>query len=201
MKRCACSINEALHLSSNTTTPSQENSLKVNPHLVEMLRRMLLVFVSLSVFSSASSLSCRWMHHKFRQHSNNSLDLIERMCHESAPVVFELIFFFQAEDKLRFTVQILEEMAALFEEDHSNASWEENTVDHFLIVVTQQADGLHSCSHGHKKKNKKLHMYFKRLSHILEQMGHSAESWELIRKEMKTHLMRADQLASSLLTN
>ncbi|XP_034414848.1 interferon phi 4 [Cyclopterus lumpus] len=179
-----------------------------------MLRRMLLVFVSLSVFSSASSLSCRWMHHKFRQHSNNSLDLIERMAHtstnttEDAEVSFPHNLYNQAseasaEDKLRFTVQILEEMAALFEEDHSNASWEENTVDHFLIVVTQQADGLHSCikSHGHKKKNKKLHMYFKRLSHILEQMGHSAESWELIRKEMKTHLMRADQLASSLLTN
>ncbi|TNN84816.1 Interferon a3 [Liparis tanakae] len=84
-----------------------------------------------------------------------------------------------AEDKLRFTIQILEEMAALFEEDHSNASWEENTVDHFLIVVTQQADGLHSCmkSHGHKKQNKKLRMYFKRLSHIMEQMLSFAQQY------------------------
>uniref|UniRef100_A0A8C2ZD10 Interferon n=1 Tax=Cyclopterus lumpus TaxID=8103 RepID=A0A8C2ZD10_CYCLU len=169
-----------------------------------MLRRMLLVFVSLSVFSSASSLSCRWMHHKFRQHSNNSLDLIERMAHtstnttEDAEVSFPHNLYNQAseasaEDKLRFTVQILEEMAALFEEDHSNASWEENTVDHFLIVVTQQADGLHSCikSHGHKKKNKKLHI----IGPVLIMMIF------LCLKEMKTHLMRADQLASSLLTN
>lgn len=58
-----------------------------------------------------------------------------------------LIFFFlfQAEDKLLFTVQVLEEAAALFEEDHSNASWEENTVDEFVNVVNQQADGLRSC--------------------------------------------------------
>ncbi|XP_056286094.1 interferon a3-like [Pseudoliparis swirei] len=178
-----------------------------------MLSRMLLVFLSLSLFSSASSLSCRWMDHKFRQHSHNSLDLIERMAHNSTKTTEDVEVNFphhlysqaskaSAEDKLRFTIQILEEMAALFEKDHSNASWEEITVDHFLIVVTQQADGLHSCvkSHGHKKQNKKLRMYFKRLSHIMEQMGHSAESWELIRKEMKTHLMRADQLASSLLT-
>ncbi|XP_075948929.1 interferon a3-like [Anarhichas minor] len=191
-----------------------------------MLSRVLLVCLSLSLYSSASSLSCRWVDHKFRQHSRNSLDLIDTMVSallldiahnstnttEDAEVNFPndlyrqaskaSLFFFQAEDKLSFTVQILEEMAALFEEDHSNASWEENTVDHFLIVVTQQADGLHSCSHGQKKKNKKLHMHFKRLSrHVLEQMGHSAESWELIRKEMKTHLMRADQLVLSLLTN
>lgn len=59
-----------------------------------------------------------------------------------------LIFFFlsfQAEDKLHFTVQVLEEAAALFEEDHSNASWEENTVENFVNVVNQQADGLRSC--------------------------------------------------------
>ncbi|XP_050923075.1 uncharacterized protein LOC127139318 [Lates calcarifer] len=78
-----------------------------------------------------------------------------------------------AEDKLGFTVQVLEEMAVLFEEDHSAASWEESTVKDFVNIVTQQADGLHSCtgSHSHKKKNKKLHMYFKRLSgHVLERM-------------------------------
>ncbi|XP_068439541.1 interferon a3-like [Clinocottus analis] len=179
-----------------------------------MLSRMLLLLLSLSLFSSASSLSCRWMEHKFLQHSNKSLDLIERMARnstnttEDAEVNFPHHLYKQAskaaaEDKLVFTVQVLEEMAAMFEEDHSSASWEESTVEHFLMVVTQQAHGLHSCikSHGHKKQNKKLLMYFKRLSHILEQKGHSAASWELIRKEMETHLKRAEQLASSLLTS
>ncbi|MED6253370.1 hypothetical protein ATANTOWER_027769, partial [Ataeniobius toweri] len=57
--------------------------------------------------------------------------------------------------------------------------------------------------HGHmKKKNTKLHLYFKRLSNeILKKMGHSAEAWELIRKEIKDHLIRADHLVSSLLTS
>uniref|UniRef100_A0A4W6F3H8 Uncharacterized protein n=1 Tax=Lates calcarifer TaxID=8187 RepID=A0A4W6F3H8_LATCA len=132
-----------------------------------MLNRILFVCLFLALYSAGSSLSCRWMDHKFRQYSENSLDLLDTMvtvkhCQKCVP----------AEDKLGFTVQVLEEMAVLFEEDHSAASWEESTVKDFVNIVTQQADGLHSCTgHSHKKKNKKLHMYFKRLSgHVLERM-------------------------------
>ncbi|XP_051273606.1 interferon a3-like isoform X2 [Dicentrarchus labrax] len=172
-----------------------------------------------SLYSAGSSLSCRWiMDHKFRQHSENSLALLDTMANNSTnttedaevedTVAFPNLLYRQAskasaEDQLAFTVQILDETAALFEEDHSSASWEENTVEDFVNVVTRQADNLRSCigSHGHKKKNTKLHMHFRRLSHhVLKKMGHSAEAWELIRKEIKTHLMRADQLVSSLLT-
>ncbi|GLD60087.1 uncharacterized protein AKAME5_001202800 [Lates japonicus] len=240
-----------------------------------MLNRILFVCLFLALYSAGSSLSCRWMDHKFTQYSENSLDLLDTMVNNSTnstedaevedTVAFPNDLYSQAsrasaEDKLGFTVQVLEEMAVLFEEDHSAASWEESTVKDFVNVETQQADGLRSCtgshshkkknkklhmyfkrlsghvlermdhsaasweestvkdfvnvetqqadglrsctgSHSHKKKNKKLHMYFKRLSgHILERMGHSAESWELIRKKIKTHLMRAHQLVSSLLT-
>ncbi|XP_078019819.1 interferon a3-like [Epinephelus lanceolatus] len=102
-----------------------------------------------------------------------------------------------AEDKVAFTVQILEEMVALLEGGYSSASWEENTEENFLSVVSRQAVGLRSCT-VHHKESKKLHVYFKRLSsHVLEQMGHSAEAWELIRREMKSHLKRVDQLLLS----
>nr|CAP72358.2 interferon [Sparus aurata] len=181
-----------------------------------MLNRIFFVCLSLSLYSAGSSLSCRWvMDHKFRQHSKNSLALLDTMANNSTnttedaevedTVAFPNLLYRQAskasaEDQLAFTVQILDETAALFEEDHSSASWEENTVENFVNVVTQQADELRSCigSHGHKKKNKKLHMYFQRLSsHFLQRMGHSAEAWELIRGEVKVHLMRANQLVTS----
>ncbi|XP_039991566.1 interferon a3-like [Xiphias gladius] len=183
-----------------------------------MLNRIFFLCLFLGLYSGGSLLSCRWMDHKFRQYSENSLDLLDTMANnstnttEDAEVDDAVAFPYDlynaastasAEDKLGFTVQVLEETAVLFEGDHSSASWEERRAENFLNVVTQQADGLRSCirSHGHKKKNKKLHMYFKRLSrHVLERVGHSAEAWELIRKEIKTHLMRADQLVSSLLT-
>ncbi|XP_049420332.1 interferon a3-like, partial [Epinephelus fuscoguttatus] len=102
-----------------------------------------------------------------------------------------------AEDKVAFTVQILEEMVALLEGGYSSASWEENTEENFLSVVSRQAVGLRACIGSHRE-SKRLHMYFKRLSHhVLMRMGHSAEAWELIRREMKSHLKRVDQLISS----
>ncbi|XP_059180723.1 interferon a3-like [Centropristis striata] len=184
-----------------------------------MLGRILFVFVTLSLCGAASSLSCWWMDNRFRHSSNKSLNLLDSMANNSTnttedaevedTVAFPDHLYNQAskasaEDKLFFMAQIREEMVSLFEEDHRAASWEENTVEELLLRLTSQADGLRSCigSHGHKKKNKKLHRYFRRLfRHVLEEMGHSAEAWELTRKEMKTHLMRTEQLAASLLTN
>uniref|UniRef100_A0A3P9DLU3 Uncharacterized protein n=1 Tax=Maylandia zebra TaxID=106582 RepID=A0A3P9DLU3_9CICH len=97
--------------------------------------------------------TCKWMDHKFRQHNEETLNLLDTMANNYTNTT-EV----EAEDKLAFTVQVLEEVAALFEEDNSSASWEDST-----------AEELHSClsslsigSHSHKKKNSQL--YFKRLS-------------------------------------
>ncbi|CAB1444880.1 unnamed protein product [Pleuronectes platessa] len=157
-------------------------------------------------------MSCRWMDNKFKQYSENSLNLLDMMVHNSTNTIELTVAFPEdlysqaskasAQDKLGFTVKVLKGVANLFEKDYSSASWEEKRVDDFLNIVTQQADGLHSCmvGHSHKKNNKKLHRYFERLSNqVLKQMDYSAESWELIRKEIKTHLMRSDLLISSLL--
>ncbi|XP_042337575.1 interferon a3-like [Plectropomus leopardus] len=179
-----------------------------------MFSQMLLVLLSVSVFSAASSLSCRWMDQKFSQHSQDSLKLLNTMANNStnttedaapeATVSFPNHLYSQAskasaEDKLGFTVQVLEEMVSLLEGGYSSASWEENTEENFLSVVSRQAVGLRSCSHHGHKKNKKLEMYFKRLSsHVLEHMGHSAEAWELIRREIQSHLKRVELLISPL---
>ncbi|XP_030256847.1 interferon a3-like [Sparus aurata] len=179
-----------------------------------MLSRILLVCLSLSVNSAASSLSCRWITDgKFKKHNERYLELLDTMANNSTNSTekkevkdtfprdpYKQAFNASAEDKLAFTVQVLNEMSVLFEEDHSSALWEEKTVDDFVSVVTSQADELRSCigSHGHKKKNKKLHMYFQRLSsHFLKRMGHSAEAWELIRGEVKAHLERLYLLVTS----
>uniref|UniRef100_A0A8C6Q0S1 Uncharacterized protein n=1 Tax=Nothobranchius furzeri TaxID=105023 RepID=A0A8C6Q0S1_NOTFU len=184
--------------------------------LLKMLSRVLFACVCLGLYSACSSLSCRWMDQKFSQFSGTSLDLLDMMANnatnstgaEENTVGFPHHLYHQAskasaEDKVAFVVQILKEVSSLFEEDHSPSSWEETTEENFLSVINQQAEELHSCvGQGHiKKKNTKLHMYFKRLSHhILKKMGHSAEAWELIRREIKAHLIRADHLVSSLLT-
>ncbi|XP_061564293.1 interferon a3-like [Cololabis saira] len=177
-----------------------------------MLTGVFCALLLLCVYSSGSSLSCRWIDHKFRDYSENSLDLLEMMVNNSTNSTEENTVAFphhlynhtsraSAEDKVAFTVQVLREVCVLFEDDDSSASWEEKTLENFLNVVNRQADQLHSCirSSAHKK-NTKLHLYFKRLTnHILKKMGHSAAAWELIRQETKAHLLRADQLVSTLL--
>uniref|UniRef100_A0A3P8RA99 Uncharacterized protein n=1 Tax=Astatotilapia calliptera TaxID=8154 RepID=A0A3P8RA99_ASTCA len=164
----------------------------------------------LGLFTAGSSLSCKWMDHKFKQHNEETLNLLETMVSGNNStnttevedtVAFPNHLYHQAskasaEDKLAFTVQVLEEVAALFEEDHSSASWEDSTVRNLLNIVNKQAEELHTCVSSLSTK-----MYFKRLSDdILKKKGHSAEAWEVIRKETKAHLMRAEQLVSSLHT-
>ena len=71
-------INEALQIFSNTNTRRHLSSLSQPlPALFKMLLRIFLVCVGLSVAGSA--LSCRWMDQKFKQLSENSLDLLEMM--------------------------------------------------------------------------------------------------------------------------
>ncbi|XP_041819298.1 interferon phi 4 [Chelmon rostratus] len=181
-----------------------------------MLSRMFFVCLSLSLYGAGCSLSCRWLDGKFKEHSDSSLVLLDAMANNSTnttdasavedTVGFPNELYSQASEaateyKLAFTVQILEEVAALFEEDHSLASWEQRTADDFVNVVAKQAGGLRSCIGSHGHKNKKLHRYFTRLSrHLLKKMGHSAAAWEMIRKEIQEHLNRVALLFSPLLS-
>ncbi|KAM4624577.1 interferon phi 4 [Polymixia lowei] len=151
-----------------------------------MFTKTLFVCFFLTLHNEDLSLSCRWMDHKFRQFSKSSLDLLDMM-----PM-----------DQLGFIVQTLEEIIDLFNEDLDHVTWEESRLDNFLNVLSQQMDGMRSCIVTQKKKSKKLHMYFKRLSRqVLERMDHSAEAWEQIRKEIRKHLCRVDLLVSATLNN
>uniref|UniRef100_A0A3Q1AJT4 Uncharacterized protein n=1 Tax=Amphiprion ocellaris TaxID=80972 RepID=A0A3Q1AJT4_AMPOC len=170
-----------------------------------MLSRTFSVLLLVALVASGWSLSCRWMEEKFRQHSEDLLELLHTMVNDNT-VIFPNKLYNQKsnasdEDKVAFMVQILQEAAALFEEDHSSASWEESTVENFLNLLNKQADELSSCV-SLTNKNTKLHMYFKRLSvQVLKKMGHSAEAWELIRTEMELHLLRVHQLLIFLPVN
>uniref|UniRef100_A0A672H0T0 Interferon a3-like n=1 Tax=Salarias fasciatus TaxID=181472 RepID=A0A672H0T0_SALFA len=165
---------------------------------------MLFVCLFVALFSAGSSLSCRWMNDKFQQHSEESMALLDHMTNNStnttedaeldASLAFPYSLYNQAsnasdEDKLAFTVHVLREVCGLFEEDYSAASWEESTVEDFLIVLNRQADELSSCVSSQPTTS----LYSTDLTEPL------AEAWELIRTEIQRHLQRADLLASSLI--
>ncbi|CAL9699449.1 unnamed protein product [Knipowitschia caucasica] len=160
------------------------------------------------------ALGCRWMEHKYPQFRDSSLGLLKAMANNSITFtnsteeddfestvdfpneLYNLTSKAAREEKLKFMGQLLDEIVALFEEDQTSAPWQETVMDDFLNIISQQADGLRACvsSQNLKRKSKKLSMYFKRLSTLLEQTSHSTQAWEWIRTEVKVHLQRADLL-------
>uniref|UniRef100_H3C0V7 Interferon n=1 Tax=Tetraodon nigroviridis TaxID=99883 RepID=H3C0V7_TETNG len=171
-----------------------------------------LLCLSLCVCSQGSPLGCRWLEEKFTQYSSLSLNLLDNMKSNSTnssleaedtaifpEVLYRQTFNASAEDRLAFAAQILNETAALFEEDYSGASWEEKSVENFVNILTQQADNLGSCvaSPG-QSRSKELHKYFTRIStHILRKTDHSAGAWELVREKIRSLLMRAHLLLTT----
>uniref|UniRef100_A0AAX7VW69 Uncharacterized protein n=1 Tax=Astatotilapia calliptera TaxID=8154 RepID=A0AAX7VW69_ASTCA len=161
-------------------------------------RSQLLLF--LGMYSTGSSLSCKWIVKdpgdkmcQFSLHNKQALGLLDMMITNTTKdaeiehnVAFPNRLYRKtskatAEDKLAFTVQILEKLFALFEEDHSSASWEENTVENFLNIVNKQAEELRSC-----------------VSSLSFVFGYSAEAWETIRNITKDHLSQCGFLVNSL---
>uniref|UniRef100_A0A665WE14 Interferon a3-like n=1 Tax=Echeneis naucrates TaxID=173247 RepID=A0A665WE14_ECHNA len=173
-----------------------------------MVNRIFFVCLFVALYSAGSSLRCNWMDHKFRQYSENCLDLVDSMAHNSDNSIedaveaenivafpndlYSLAFRASAEDKIGFVVQTLDEVVELFEEDHSSASWEDKPLRDLLNIVTQQAEGLRSCVicfsvYQTNYSLKDLWIFLMTMSLCL------------IRREIKAHLMRADQLLSPLL--
>ncbi|KAM9837895.1 interferon a3-like [Aulostomus maculatus] len=170
-----------------------------------MLGYICVAVLHLGLMVAGSPLGCRWIEEqKFTQYNAESIKILDQMVYNNpstaaAEVAFPNMLYSQAstasdEERLWFVVQILEGVSDLFLEDQTWASWKETSSDHFLSIIDKQADALRSCL-GSPRTNNMLHVYFKRLSrNILQQMGYSADAWELIRREVKLHLFRAKQL-------
>uniref|UniRef100_A0A3Q4I0Q5 Interferon omega-1-like n=1 Tax=Neolamprologus brichardi TaxID=32507 RepID=A0A3Q4I0Q5_NEOBR len=189
-----------------------------------MISRIFFACLFLGMYSTGSSLSCKWIvkhpgdrMSQFSLHNKQALGLLDMMVSitnttKDAEIEHNVAFPNRlyrktskatAEDKLAFTVQILEELFALFEEDHSSASWEENTVENFLSIVNKQAEELRSCIGSHsyttQKGQERTKMYFKRLlNKILKKNGYSAEAWEKIRDITEDHLSQCAFLVTPL---
>ncbi|XP_012988569.1 interferon phi 4 [Esox lucius] len=153
------------------------------------------------------SMGCRWIDERqFIMHSASSLGFLDIMG-EDIPKDSVKIFFPEdlykqadcspADDQIWFILQTLDEITKLFS-DKCYSVWGEKTVDNFLGVLSSQVDGLQSCITSQKKRSKNLHKYFKRLNNdILKSMEYSPHAWEMVRKEVRTHLKRLTLLGSA----
>uniref|UniRef100_A0A8C6SPF9 Type I interferon n=1 Tax=Neogobius melanostomus TaxID=47308 RepID=A0A8C6SPF9_9GOBI len=180
----------------------------------KMLNRILLV----CLLFAGSSLTCKWMDTNFKRYTEGALALLKTMKMNSTnstddvelpdAAAFPNELYRHASKapvsenvpSICFAAHVLDEIVVLFGEDQTHASWSARTGEDFLNVITQQADGVASCVSitSHKKSHRKMSMYFKRLAlHVLEEMEHSADAWELIREQVRLHIYRAQRLAEA----
>ncbi|XP_054608977.1 interferon a3-like [Dunckerocampus dactyliophorus] len=167
----------------------------------------------LSLMSAAAASGCWWMDNRFNTYHEESLKLLDQMAANTTedaenPVAFPKHVYERAAeasvaDRLALVVQILQEVGDLFDQKNTSSSaWDERTLDSFLNIIHEEKSGLQSCldrTHGKtqngKGKNRKLCSYFTRLSRsVLKGKQHSAEAWEMIRKEVQMHLFQASRL-------
>ncbi|XP_071398881.1 interferon a3-like [Centroberyx affinis] len=161
-------------------------------------------------FCSAATpaLGCDWLRH-YGHLSNDSLVLVEQMggqlTKQECPVSFpnnmyQRIKKAEVESRLVFIRDSLELIAGLYRHGNlSSVTWDTGKTEHFLISIHRQIDGLNSCVPTNRKPDSRLRRYYRKLArNTLSEMGGSAASWELIRKETRMHLLRLDLLVASI---
>ncbi|KAA0725549.1 hypothetical protein E1301_Tti010288 [Triplophysa tibetana] len=156
-----------------------------------MFVRPSLLCLALSVCTIQHVLGCRWIKHKFQDHHRVSLDLIEKMGEIKGnksksinPIPYELINSYrtvEAEKQILFVIHTFMEITGIFE-DADSTPWDKNTMENFLNIIHEQIDALKSCGTFKTKRNKKLHLYFKRLRQMIALKTEDAgKGWEIIR--------------------
>ncbi|XP_073685093.1 interferon a3-like [Garra rufa] len=167
--------------------------------------RLVQLCLLLSACGFSSVLSCRWIEHKFKQHHGSSLNLIRNMGEkihndhkDINPIPHDLINEHreaEREKQIQFVIQALIEITALF--DDAVVPWGAKKRDDFLAVMHEEIDGLRSCGAYKMKRNKKLHLYFKRLRQMTEVNKDGGQSWEIVRKRVISFMNQLEFFTSS----
>nr|WCF43306.1 type I interferon h [Lates calcarifer] len=156
----------------------------------------------------APALCCDWLTH-YSRHSNISRTLILQMgdplITEESKVSFPYRLYkdirnTEVESQLVFIRDSLELILNLYHHDnHSSIAWDTDKMDHFLMSVDRQIDGLNTCVSMNKRADSRLRKYYRRLEkRTLYLTGGAPASWELIRKETKLHLDQLELLVASI---
>uniref|UniRef100_A0A4W4FEU6 Uncharacterized protein n=1 Tax=Electrophorus electricus TaxID=8005 RepID=A0A4W4FEU6_ELEEL len=151
------------------------------------------------VFYSAQSpcTACTWITSgEYRIKSKESLSQLQEMGGEFSQVyitfpfkVYATIMTTKADDQVKFLAEVTEQISELFNADLDAVKWKEQALDHFLSILKgRQLKELKNCVSVQKE-------YY---SPTCPCRNYSADSWEQIRRLVRSHLMRMDIIASNL---
>ncbi|XP_036408787.1 interferon phi 1 [Megalops cyprinoides] len=165
-------------------------------------------FIAFTLLCSVQSLSgCLWIQHGFRHASRESLSLLDQMggdfTEDRVPVPFPNRLYrsvskAQVEDKLTFLSETFDQIIQLFNGKLDAVAWNKQKLDHFLAVLDRQSRELKKCVPSSRKYKQSLTRYFRKLKKdVLKQRNFDSSSWELVRKEVRRHLLRLDLMSAT----
>ncbi|XP_029913688.1 interferon a3-like [Myripristis murdjan] len=172
-----------------------------------MLTWTLVLFFFCSA-AATPGLRCDWLEH-YGHYSNWTLVLVEQlggpMTEQESPVSFPYRLYEQmrsakVDDRLLFIRDSLDLISGLFEPADPSVSlppWQTDRSQDFLLLLHRQTDGLKPCV-AERKRERRLRRYYRKLRKTLQKTGGAAVSWELIRRETKSHLLQLDLLFASI---
>ncbi|XP_046894611.1 interferon a3-like [Hypomesus transpacificus] len=151
---------------------------------------------------------CDWLRYSYGLLSAESLKMLQEMggdyTEDPSPVPFpesqyKKIYSAEPKDQVRFLNESIYQITRLFNGNMQAVKWDSKKLDDFLNLNYRQFSELKSCVPPQVRPDKNLRRYFRKLNRkVLRKMKHSADAWELIRKETKSHLLRLDIIAAQL---
>ncbi|KAI3359466.1 hypothetical protein L3Q82_013768, partial [Scortum barcoo] len=118
-------------------------------------------------------LCCDWLRH-YGHISNASLTLIQLMggqlTKQESPVSFPYKLYTrirnaEVESQLVFIRDSLEQISDLYlHNNHSSVTWDTNKMEHFLMSIHRQTDGLKGCVSTKSRADSRLRKYYRRLA-------------------------------------
>ncbi|XP_067089427.1 interferon phi 1 isoform X2 [Osmerus mordax] len=152
---------------------------------------------------------CDWLRYSYRLLSAESLKMLQEMggdyTEDASPVPFpesqykKMIYSAEPKDQVRFLNESIYQITELFNGNMQAVKWDSKKLDDFLNLIHRQFYNLKSCVPPQVKPDMNLKRYFRKLNRkVLRKMKYSANAWELVRKETKSHLLRLDIIAALL---
>uniref|UniRef100_A0A6J0TC32 Interferon alpha-C-like n=1 Tax=Pogona vitticeps TaxID=103695 RepID=A0A6J0TC32_9SAUR len=159
-----------------------------------------------------SSQGCN-LHSRLQEANKNNLELLNNKPQSSIPVqcIDDVLNFSLNEESLtnigvfdeensRVTIQeILQQTSRIFTQNHSELSWDENSISAFLAGLDQQIQNLERCLSASPRSQQvqltrlRVKRYFQKLSGLLKEKEYSQCSWEIVWIQVKQCFVQINQ--------
>ncbi|XP_058858780.1 interferon a3-like [Acipenser ruthenus] len=174
------------------------------------------IFVMVAV-SQSFSLGCKWIQHRYKDVSRDSLQLITHMGKEfvmneehveNIPSPGGVYITNSQVSNISIIYKVLHHISKLYNGNMDSVRWDREKLDRFQSNLHTQTVHLKQCmdkevihsSGDHGKENQRIIHYFKKLENYLKRKKNSAHAWEIIRTQVWKHLQHLDLITASLRT-